>query len=137
MNMNPKYWFGKTLIDSCFSKISPGNRVELILQVTLNMERNRAKAGTHLTWVRHCAKQRGGVKREFYIIEHIPYPKVTYILVLKARLIKIWAYNAIWWMQNNWHEWEMFSYMYKIGCKTLKQWMKGGNREYYSTLCIS
>ena len=53
------------------------------------MERNRAKAGTHLTWVRHCAKQRGGVKREFYIIEHIPYPKVTYILVLKARLIKI------------------------------------------------
>lgn len=49
------------------------------------MERNRAKAGTHLTWVRHCAKQRGGVKREFYIIEHNLYPKVTYILVLKAR----------------------------------------------------
>lgn len=80
--------FGTTLIDSCLSKISPGHRVELILQVTLNMERNRAKPGTHLTWVRHCAKQRGAVKREFSIIEHNPYPKVIYILVLKARLIK-------------------------------------------------
>lgn len=56
--------FGRILIYSCLSNISPGNGVGLTLQVTLNVERNRdSKARNSLKLGLKCVKQRARGER--------------------------------------------------------------------------